>query len=131
MQLEKFQLSFLTVDKIFTYKNPPHYQDFLQKKKKKEAGETPAMMCPVTATEKLRVQPTKKTLKGWQKVKVKLNTQFNNKRAIAVFIRLKKKGREIEMICLPDQTTTVVLSQENHLGKICVKITHTYCRTYK
>lgn len=89
------------------------------------------MMCPVTATEKLRVQPTKKTLKGWQKVKVKLNTQFNNKRAIAVFIRLKKKGREIEMICLPDQTTTVVLSQENHLGKICVKITHTYCRTYK
>lgn len=49
------------------------------------------MMCPVTATEKLRVQPTKKPLKGWQKVKVKLNTQFNNKRAVAVFIRLKKK----------------------------------------
>lgn len=96
MQLEKFQLSFLTVSKIFTYKNAPYYQKISFKEMKQKEKHLQFlihfMKCP---TEKLRVQPIKKSLQGWQKVKMKLNNmQFNNKRAVAVIIRLKKKQRE-------------------------------------
>lgn len=55
----EFQLSFLTADKIFTYKNPPYYQKISFKERKQKEKHLQfvikVMMCPVTTREKLRV----------------------------------------------------------------------------
>lgn len=65
MKLEKFQLCFLIVDKIFTYENAPYYQKISFKERKQREKHLQfvinSTMCPVTTTEKLWVQPIKKT----------------------------------------------------------------------
>lgn len=132
LALGKFQLTFLTVDKIFTYKNPPYYQkiSFKERKQKEKHLQLWLMLwCALLLLQ--RVQPIKKPLQRWQKVKEKLNNmQFNNKRAVAVIIRLKKKKAETmkKYDCQMKQ-----LLQSCHLGKkkICLKITHTHYRTCK